>query len=230
MSFDIRGFHIFNQLAGHHAFIDNSFAFLAKYALELYVVLFIIAWLTLPKSEIEQRHALVIMGLAGVLGLMINVIVSHIYFRPRPFMVLPKGTFTQLIPHSPDASFPSDHTTAIHLPELSMRTWASRSGTCLMATMIFMITGLVSRCSSLQFYVLGDHIETVANCGAYCWIIVSFVKGWQDSVQVKMFVELRDISEGQSCCPSDERVGMPQEGQTILLRPAPIPFIPSGAV
>jgi len=110
-SFDIQGYHMFNQFAGHHPLIDKLFGFLAQYSLELYFVLFIIAWLTLPKSEIRQRHALVIMGLAGVLGLIINVIVSHIYFRPRPFMVLEKGTFTQLIPHSPDASFPSDHTT-----------------------------------------------------------------------------------------------------------------------
>ncbi|WP_407309558.1 undecaprenyl-diphosphatase [Desulfosporosinus sp. SB140] len=111
MLFDIQGYHLFNQYAGHHQFLDKAFAFLAQYSLELYVVLFVIAWLSLPKSEIKQRHALVIMGLAGVLGLFINVIVSHIYFRPRPFMVLEKGTFTQLIPHSPDASFPSDHTT-----------------------------------------------------------------------------------------------------------------------
>lgn len=110
-SFDIQGYHMFNQFAGHHALIDKMFAIFAQYSLELYVVLFIIAWVTLPKSEIRQRHALVIMGLAGVLGLIINVLVSHLYFRPRPFMVLPKGTFTQLIPHSPDASFPSDHTT-----------------------------------------------------------------------------------------------------------------------
>jgi len=110
-SFDIQGYHMFNQFAGHHAFIDKLFGFLAQYSLELYIVLFIIAWLSLLKSEIRQRHALIIMGLAGVLGLIINVIVSHIYFRPRPFMVLEKGTFTQLIPHTPDASFPSDHTT-----------------------------------------------------------------------------------------------------------------------
>jgi len=100
-----------NQYAGHHPFIDKLFGFLAQYSLELYFVLFIIAWLTLPKCEIRKRHALVIMGLAGALGLIINVMVSHIYFRPRPFMVLRKGTFTQLIPHSADASFPSDHTT-----------------------------------------------------------------------------------------------------------------------
>lgn len=111
MSFDILGYHLFNQFAGHHQFIDKMLTFFAQYSLELYIALFVIAWLTLPKSEIKQRHALVIMGFAGVLGLIINVLISHIYFRPRPFMVLEKGTFTQLIPHSPDASFPSDHTT-----------------------------------------------------------------------------------------------------------------------
>jgi len=102
---------MFNQFAGHYLVIDKLFSFLAQYSLELYIVLFVIAWLSMPKSEIQQRHALVIMGLAGVLGLIINVIISHIYFRPRPFMVLEKNMFTQLIPHSPDASFPSDHTT-----------------------------------------------------------------------------------------------------------------------
>lgn len=111
MSFDIQGYHLFNQFAGHHPILDHTFAFFAQYSLELYIILFIIAWFTLPKIEVKQRHTLLIMGLSGVLGLIINVIISHIYFRPRPFMVLEKGTFTQLIPHAPDASFPSDHTT-----------------------------------------------------------------------------------------------------------------------
>lgn len=110
-SFDTQGYHLLNQFAGHHALIDTMMAFIAQYSLELYIVLFIVAWFALPKSEIKQRHSLVIMGFAGVFGLIINVLVSHIYFRPRPFTVLARGTFTQLIPHSPDASFPSDHTT-----------------------------------------------------------------------------------------------------------------------
>jgi len=49
------------------------------------------------------------MGLSGVTALLINVLLSHIWFRPRPFAVLPHGDFTQLIPHPADASFPSDH-------------------------------------------------------------------------------------------------------------------------
>lgn len=110
-SFDIKGYYFFNQLAGHHAFLDKGMALFAQYSLEIYALLFIVAWLTLPKSETKQRHALVIMGFAGVLGLVLNVLVSHIWFRPRPFAVLEPDTFTRLIPHSADASFPSDHTT-----------------------------------------------------------------------------------------------------------------------
>ena len=48
--------------------------------------------------------------LAGILALLINVVISHIWYRQRPFIVLPHGEYNQLIPHSADASFPSDHT------------------------------------------------------------------------------------------------------------------------
>lgn len=110
-SFDTLGYHFFNQFAGQHVLLDKGMAFFAQYSLEIYVLLFIFAWLSLPKSEMNQRHALIIMGFAGVLGLVINVLVSHLWFRPRPFSILEPDTFTQLIPHSADASFPSDHTT-----------------------------------------------------------------------------------------------------------------------
>ena len=108
-SFDLFGYHLLNQFAGHHYSIDLIMSFFAQYALELYACLFIIAWFTLPKPETDRRHALVIMGLSGILALIINLVISNIWFRPRPFVTLPKGTFTQLIPHSVDASFPSDH-------------------------------------------------------------------------------------------------------------------------
>lgn len=108
-SFDLTGFHLLNQWAGHNPVLDRIMAFAAQYALELYVLLFIAAWFTLPKPEGKQRHALLIMGLSGILALVINVIIAHLWFRPRPFMTLAHGTFTQLIPHSADASFPSDH-------------------------------------------------------------------------------------------------------------------------
>lgn len=109
-SFDLKVFHAVNGLAGHNPFLDTLMIFFAKDALEIYVALFVIAWFALPKQDIQNRHALVVAGFSGILALMINVVISHIWFRPRPFTVLHKGTFTELVPHSNDASFPSDHT------------------------------------------------------------------------------------------------------------------------
>jgi len=107
--FDRYGYHLLNQLAGHSPALDTFMVFTAQYGLELYVLLFVVAWFTLPKPEVNRRHALIIAGLSGILALLINVLISNVWFRPRPFVSLPKGSFTQLIPHSIDASFPSDH-------------------------------------------------------------------------------------------------------------------------
>ncbi len=107
--FDTTVYHLINGLAGHNSILDHLMIFFAKDALEIYALLFVIAWFALPKRDIEHRHALVMAGLSGIVALLINVIISHIWFRPRPFTVFSKGSFTQLIPHSHDASFPSDH-------------------------------------------------------------------------------------------------------------------------
>lgn len=108
-SFDLTLYHAINGLAGKSAILDFIMAFFARYALEIYAVLFVVTWFALPKPDIRRRHALVMSGLAGILALLINVIIAHYWYRARPFAVLPHGTFTQLIPHSADSSFPSDH-------------------------------------------------------------------------------------------------------------------------
>ena len=108
--FDTTVYHLINGLAGRNSIMDHVMIFFAMDALEIYAALFVIAWFALPKRDVEHRHALVMAGLSGIVALLINVILSHVWFRPRPFTVFSKGSFTQLIPHSPDASFPSDHT------------------------------------------------------------------------------------------------------------------------
>lgn len=106
--FDTSLYHAINGLSGHNHLLDHIFMFFAKDALEIYAVLFIISWFALPRRDIRSRHALLISGLSGILALVFNVIISHIWFRPRPFTVIPNAH--QLLPHSSDASFPSDHT------------------------------------------------------------------------------------------------------------------------
>lgn len=109
-TFDVTVYHAINQFAGHMPVLDPIMKFLAQYALELYAVLFVVAWLALPKRDAGNRHSLLIAGVAGIVALLINVIIASVWNRPRPFVTLPEGSFTKLIPHVPDSSFPSDHT------------------------------------------------------------------------------------------------------------------------
>ncbi|CAB3390729.1 phosphatase PAP2 family protein [Kyrpidia spormannii] len=108
-TFDVALFHIVNSQAGHHTWLDGLMSSVAQYSVEIYAIAFIALWLLLPKREEGPRHALVVAVFAGILALLVNLVISHIWFRPRPFTVLAAGTFTELIPHAPDASFPSDH-------------------------------------------------------------------------------------------------------------------------
>lgn len=101
-------YHFINGLSGYNRFIDDIFIFFANDALEIYAVLFVISWFALSKQDLKNRHTLIISGLSGILALLFNVVISHIWFRPRPFTFL--NNAHQLIPHSSDASFPSDHT------------------------------------------------------------------------------------------------------------------------
>ncbi len=107
--FDVSVFHAINQFAGHNALLDGIMVFFASYAPETYALLFIVSWFALPKGEVTKREVLVRAALAGILALVINVLVAHLWFRPRPFVTLPPHTFTQLVSHPADASFPSDH-------------------------------------------------------------------------------------------------------------------------
>ncbi|MBX6354139.1 MAG: phosphatase PAP2 family protein [Thermoflavifilum sp.] len=109
-AFDLHWFHVINQHAGQNPALDHLMVFLAKYSLETYAILFIIAWFALPRREVDRRHGLVVAFVGGVIALIINTIIGAIWYRPRPFVALPHDQVHQLINHPNDTSFPSDHT------------------------------------------------------------------------------------------------------------------------
>lgn len=138
--FDTTLFHAVNNLSGHIHFIDVLLSFIAQYGLEFYGLFFVIFWFTLPRSNVDARHALVLAVLSGVVALLINLVISHLWLRPRPFAALPKGDYHQLIPHSADASFPSDHGsggTAMAAATWGTNKWMSRIFTIFTAVMLF---------------------------------------------------------------------------------------------
>jgi len=107
-AFDLQLFHAINQHAGHVPILDPLMAFIAHYGLEIYGVLFVIAWFVLPRREEKKRHALIVAVFGGIIALAVNFVIGTVYFRPRPFMV-PSVHAIKLIPHASDTSFPSDH-------------------------------------------------------------------------------------------------------------------------
>jgi len=74
----------------------------------LVAVWFLAGWL---RGRLLDRQGAVAALLAAGGALLVNVIISHLWDRARPFVAHP-GTVHVLLAHSQDASFPSDHAAA----------------------------------------------------------------------------------------------------------------------
>lgn len=107
--FDYYVEHAINAAAGHNAFLDFFGVLFGKYAPEIWALIFIIMWFWPPYRRTRARRAVVYAVVSGVLALVISLIITHFApYRPRPFVLEPH-TIHQLVSHSRDSSFPSDH-------------------------------------------------------------------------------------------------------------------------
>lgn len=92
---------------------------LAEYAIMIIPVILILGWARQNKQQ-PMLRALVGCGCA----LLINALIAHFWFSPRPFMIPIGHTFLH---HQPDASFPSDHMTIVMTVAFSlMYQWETR--------------------------------------------------------------------------------------------------------
>lgn len=78
---------------------------IAVWAVPAAVAAFVVLWI---RVRPERRGSLITATVVMVLGLVLNFLIGHVYFHPRPFML---GLGRQYLPHAPDSSFPSDHAT-----------------------------------------------------------------------------------------------------------------------
>ncbi|MEK5173934.1 undecaprenyl-diphosphatase [Heyndrickxia sp. FSL W8-0496] len=98
-------FKSINQFAGYHPFLDGLMAGVSKYALMVYAIVLLLIWFF---GKDHYKKTVVYATITGVLGLMINFIIGHIYSEPRPFVT---HKVHLLLDHAADSSFPSDHAT-----------------------------------------------------------------------------------------------------------------------
>ncbi|EGD51449.1 phosphoesterase, PA-phosphatase related protein [Thermoanaerobacter ethanolicus JW 200] len=96
-------FHMINGLAGHNIFLDKIMTFIAVYSPILYGMLMLVQWfMGGDKGKKASMNAF----FAAIIALGLNLIISTIYFEPRPFV---HHKVNLLVKHPADASFPSDH-------------------------------------------------------------------------------------------------------------------------
>lgn len=110
MAFDHTILLAINGLAGKSPILDTVGVVLAQYGLVIYAVLMLLAWFTWPRSEVRGRRGLIYAVLGAVVALVISGLLSHLWFRPRPFIADPSQVHP-LVSHANDSSFPSDHAT-----------------------------------------------------------------------------------------------------------------------
>ncbi|HLH70841.1 MAG TPA: phosphatase PAP2 family protein [Candidatus Dormibacteraeota bacterium] len=100
---------LINGPAGSHPLWDRVMTTIAVGAEPAFIAL-VVLWLLvgLWRRSPRDRTGAVLAALAAGIGLVINAVIAHLWFRPRPFVAHP-GTVHLLVRHTSDASFPSDH-------------------------------------------------------------------------------------------------------------------------
>lgn len=106
LDLDAMLFRTLNAAAGHHPVLDALMIACAKDAPVLFALLLVALWLGWRQRY--QRGALLAGG-AALVALGLGQLVGRALPRLRPYEALPHARL--LVPHSPDTSFPSDHTT-----------------------------------------------------------------------------------------------------------------------
>ena len=104
--FDYQLFVFINSLAGKLTVLNPLMVILANDALFLFPVGMLLYWLS---SQAKNWKLLFQSIISAGAGLTLSFILGAIFYRNRPFV---NHHVYQLIKHSADASFPSDHTTA----------------------------------------------------------------------------------------------------------------------
>ena len=146
-----------NALAGVNSALDAVMVALAAGA-EVGFIALVAAWFVVGVVRRQRNEwlAAIVALLASGLALLVNVAISHAWYRPRPFVDHP-GTVHVLLGHVRDASFPSDHLAAALAISIVLLSAHRRLG--IVAIVVAVLVGYA------RVYV-GDHYPTDVVAGA----------------------------------------------------------------
>lgn len=108
MLYDNTLLFMINGLAGHSAWVDKIIMILSEYGPVVFGLYLIGLWFSGNSiSEVtENRKRALYAFFAAMLAMGMNQVISHVWYRNRPYLDQP---VTRLLQGAQDASFPSDH-------------------------------------------------------------------------------------------------------------------------
>lgn len=109
---DLNGslFHAINGLAGHSSVADDAMKLAAQYAIYAIAAAVALSWLIRAGNDRDRRVAVYTSVAAGALSIAVALVIQQFYVHQRPFVL--RTDVVQLVHHSADPSFPSEHTSA----------------------------------------------------------------------------------------------------------------------
>ncbi|ADI27899.1 undecaprenyl-diphosphatase [Geobacillus sp. C56-T3] len=100
-------FQLINRWAGHFSFLDTIMVVASNSVPYISVAVVLFLWFYRKGEKgVERPYTALYTALTALLALSVNVVIHLVYYHPRPFVV---HHVHQLLPHSSDSSFVSDH-------------------------------------------------------------------------------------------------------------------------
>ncbi|MGE6343555.1 undecaprenyl-diphosphatase [Bacillus mycoides] len=120
---DYNGFRYINEHVKENIYIDYLMIFFAEYAQYMFILLFMILWLN---KKYKNRACVIQAIIACCFAFVLNRIIGLFFYRERPFVS--HLNINQLVEHTANASFPSDHATSAFAIAITVFLYKKRLG------------------------------------------------------------------------------------------------------
>ncbi|HDX9707983.1 TPA: undecaprenyl-diphosphatase [Bacillus thuringiensis] len=158
---DLKGFRYINTHVKQSIFMDYLMIFFAEYAQYIFIILFIVLWLI---KNFQGRVYVIQAVIACFFAFSLNRIIEIFFYRERPFVS--HLEIHQLVEHTANASFPSNHATSSFAIAVTIFLYNKRVG-ALFLVLAFLI--------SFSRVWIGVHYPLDVLIGAVLGILISLI-------------------------------------------------------
>lgn len=132
--FNVGGFRLINNLAGHNVWLDRFMVFAAdKMGYVLILLVFVLFW----KKSYFKKVVFTSLGSALAARFVFVSLIRYFFYSPRPFLVL--ENVHQLMNHELESSFPSGHASFYFALAMGVYLYNKKAG-----RVYFVLVGLLS--------------------------------------------------------------------------------------